>query len=87
MVLLLLLLLLLGRTVRVLGVVALARHDSAAQLAWTLFGGGCLVVIVGAALLAVAMRRHRAGDLLVSGLMPGSTDPDADIERDVHPGR
>ncbi len=68
-------------------IVALARHDSAAQLAWTLFGGGCLVVIVGAALLAVAMRRHRAGDLLVSGLMPGSTDPDADIERDVHPGR
>jgi hypothetical protein len=73
--------------VAIIVIVALARHDSAAQLAWTLFGGGCLVVIVGAALLAVAMRRHRAGDLLVSGLMPGSTDPDADIERDVHPGR
>jgi O-antigen/teichoic acid export membrane protein len=73
--------------IAVIVTVAVARHDSAAQLAWTLFGGGCAVVLVGATLLAVAMRRHRAGDLLVSGLMPGSTDPDADIERDVHPGR
>jgi len=63
----------------VIAIAALATHKSPAQLAWTLFGGGCLVVLVGAGLLAVAVRRHRAGEVLVGGLVPGPADPDADI--------
>ena len=63
----------------VIAIAALATHKSPAQLAWTLFGGGCLVVLVGAGLLAVAVRRHRAGEVLVGGLVPGPADPDADV--------